>query len=666
MIYLGVDAQRKVIALFHFALRQGGVLLLGNAESVGAATDRFEVMSKDARVYRHIGRSRPGDVDFAKSAGLSVRVPTTAAAAVPPSRQAALAAFCQAHALQIHGPATVVSNRKHECLYSLGAIERYLRIAPGHATLNLLSMVHEELRGRLRSAILRAIKDDQPVTVKGGRTNFGGINVAFDIEVHPVQNDGEDLLVIYFIDQPERKVPQAAASAGTALLMAHVTELEQELATTQAELQGAIRSLEVSGDEQKAINENALSANEEFQSTNEELLTSKEELQSLNEELTALNSQLQETLEQQRTTSNDLQNVLFSTDVATLFLDSELKIRFFTPATKALFKVIKTDVGRPLEDLKSLAADETLTADARAVLIDATPVDREVQTSAGVWCRRILPYRTHAGAVEGVVITFTDITDRRHAAAALETAKREAEIANAAKSRFLAAASHDLRQPLQTLSLLQGLLANRVQGSATELVSRLDDTVGAMSGMLNALLDINQIEAGIVQAEVTDFRINHLLNHIKDAFTYQAQAQALELRIVPCGLMAHSDPRLLEQIVQNLVSNAMKYTKQGKILIGCRRSATMLRIEVWDTGIGISDGELDSIFEEYHQIGNAARERSRGLGLGLSIVQRLSVLLKHRVRVRSRLGKGSVFSVDVPVSSADPTAALQQSDVSNR
>ena len=168
--------------------------------------------------------------------------------------------------------------------------------------------------------------------------------------------------------------PPIAAAAGD---ITRVTELEQELAATRTELQGAIRNLEYSSEEQRAINEEALSINEEFQSTNEELLTSKEELQSLNEELTALNSQLQETLERQRTTANDLQNVLYSTDVATLFLDRDLNIRFFTPACKALFNVIPSDVGRPLADLNSLSADRALTADAQAVLASCAGRSRD-------------------------------------------------------------------------------------------------------------------------------------------------------------------------------------------------------------------------------------------------------------------------------------------------
>ena len=267
-----------------------------------------------------------------------------------------------------------------------------------------------------------------------------------------------------------------------------------------------------------------------------------------------------------------------------------------------------------------------------------------------------MPYRTQEGDVEGVVISFADITERRRIAEELGAAKRQAELASAAKSRFLAAASHDLRQPLQTLALLQGLLAKLVEGErAQKLVTRLDETLSAMSGMLNTLLDINQIEAGIVQAEMANFPINDLLSRMRDEFTYHANASRLALRVVPCSLSVHSDPRLLEQMMRNLLSNALKYTKRGKVLLGCRRHEGMLSIEVWDTGIGIRDEELQEIFEEFHQVDNAARERSRGLGLGLSIVQRLGNLLGHRIRVRSQPGKGSVFAVDVMLPSGGTT-----------
>ena len=378
---------------------------------------------------------------------------------------------------------------------------------------------------------------------------------------------------------------------------------------------------------------------------------SKEGLQSLNEELNALNSRLQETLDRHRTTADDLQNVLYSTKIATIFLDTRFNIRFFTPATRALFNVIPSDLGRPLTALKSLAADGDLLQEARMVLEGQAPVEREIQGQSGAWfVRRIMPYRTRDEKVEGVVITFEDVTERRRIADALTVAKRQAELANVAKSRFLAAASHDLRQPLQTLALLQGLLAKNVVGEkAQRLVGRIDDALSAMTGMLNTLLDINQIEAGSVIPETVEFPVNELFDRLREELTYHAQAAGLALRVVPCSLSVRSDRRLLEQMIRNLLSNALKYTQSGKVLVGCRRRQGKLRVEVWDTGIGIPDSELQAIFEEYHQVDNAARQRSRGLGLGLSIVKSLGQLLGHPIGVRSSHGKGSVFSIEVPL-----------------
>ena len=647
LIYLRPEAQAKIISLFHFALREGGVLLLGSSETIADSEGRFEAISKSDRLYRHIGRVRPGELGFSLSAGDGARVPDRAGPGHAPAGQTVLAELCRRLVIEAYAPAAVLINGKHECLYSLGPTDRYLRMAPGPPTHDLLALARPQLRTKLRSAIQQARRENARIIVGGSRTGPDGAAVSFNIDVRPVPSDGEELLLICFVDEPQqaqrrdRPIPPAD--------IARVAELEQELEATRTELQGAIRDLEISSEEQMAINEEALSVNEEFQSTNEELVTSKEELQSLNEELTALNGQLQETLERQRTTANDLQNVLYSTNVATVFLDTDLNIRFFTPATTSLFNVIPSDVGRPLADLNSLAADGALLADARAVLKTLVPIEREIEARSGAWyVRRILPYRTQDDGVEGVVITFVDISERHHAADALEAATRQAERANVAKSRFLAAASHDLRQPLQTLAMLQGLLAKKVEGKvAPRLTALLDQTLDAMSGMLNALLDVNQIDAGIVRAEMVDFPINDLLDRLREEFTYHAQAKGLILRVLPCSLSVRSDPRFLEQMIRNLLSNALKYTEHGKVLLGCRRHEGMLSVEVWDTGIGIPPEELEAIFEEYHQLDNAARERTRGLGLGLSIVERLGKLLTHRVHVRSHPGKGSAFAIEI-------------------
>ena len=783
LIYLQPEAQERVLLLLHFALREGGILMLGDSEAVGSLDDRFEPISKMQRIYRQIGRSRPGEVDFPIGSGGGARAIWPGGTHSAAVRGISARDLTQRLLLERYAPASVLINRKHECLYYSGPTDRFLQVAEGEPGRDLLAMAREGLRNKLRAAIQQASREHAHATATGAQASFGGSTLTVRIEVDPVRRDGEELLLVSFFDEParEQRLDRPAEPADD---LPKVAELERELDATRKELQTAIQDLEIANEEQKAINQEAMSANEEFQSTNEELMTSREELQSLNEELTALNSQLQETLERQQSMANDLQNILDSSGVATLFLDSVLNIRFFTPAAKSLFRVIATDIGRPLADLTPLAADRDLLADARAVLTSLTPLGREIEAEGGAWyVRRILPYRTQDNRIDGVVITFADIseikaaereiraaraysdsiidtirqplvvldaelqvvsanrsfyrtfgltreetvgrileiaddgcpeimglrsflgrvrvepvpvedyeveielpllgrrrlllnareirdgplggrkillaiddiTERRQATEALEAAMREAEQANLGKSRFLAAASHDLRQPLQTISLLYEILVKKIEDEATlRLVARLDETANSMSSMLDTLLDINQLEAGIVRREMVDFPINAVLKQLRTQFMFHATAHRLGWRVVPSSLNVRSDPRLLEQMIRNLLSNAVKYTNKGKILLGCRRRGDKLRIEVWDTGIGIPEEELPAIFEEFHQLDNPARERSKGLGLGLTIVERLADLLGHAVDVRSIPGKGSVFAVEVPLVSGAP------------
>lgn len=652
LIYLRPDAQATALSLFHFALHDGGLLLLGSSETAGESENRFEAVSKPTRLYRRTGQTRPGEVAFTMRPGVGTRVVARPGPFVPTSPRANLVELSRRMLMEAYAPAAVLINANHECLYFLGATDRYLKVATGHPTHDLLVLVRQDLRDKLRSAVRQARQDRQRVHTPGGRRDGDDGKHWFRIDVQPVPAPGEELYLVCFVDEPTHDGDHERPKTRDGI--AKVAELERELAATKTELLAAVRNLEMANEEQKAINEEALSVNEEFQSTNEELLTSKEEMQSLNEELTALNGQLQESLEQQRRTSNDLLNVLNSTDVATLFLDQDLRIRFFTAATKSLFNVIPGDVGRPLGDLNALAPDDSLLTDAGEVLNSLAAMQREVEAGDGTWfMRRIMPYRTRENHVEGVVITFADITLQKQAADAQRAAKLEAERASVAKSRFLAAASHDLRQPLQTLALLQGRLEELVTDPAIrKLVTMFDQTLGGMSDMLNTLLDLNQIEAGIVQPTMVSHRVDELLSRLRDAFSYEALAHGISLRVVPCSLSIRTDPHLLEQMLRNLLSNAMKYARGRKVLVGCRRRAGRLSIEVWDTGPGIPRSELQAIFNEFHQLDNPARERKRGLGLGLSIVQRLGDMLGHGIAVRSQQGRGSVFAVEVDIVAA--------------
>ena len=649
LIYFGPEAQATVISLCHFALNENGILLLGNTETVGPDSSRFDVLDKPSRIFRRKGQR--GRFVFASNASDNVRTPMQRDPV--PNRQAALAELCRRTIIDNYAPATVLINRKYEYLYSLGPVQRYLRIAPGYPTQDIFTVTPRSIHTKLRSALHRAFQEKVRTVSTGFYHDADDMLLHYEIVAQPVSIDGEDLLLVSFLDTEK---PPQLSDPSSLVHDEHSHALARELSATRTELHAAIRDLENTAEEQKAVNAETLSLNEEYQSANEELLTSKEELQSLNEELTALNSQLQEALERQRATANDLENVLYSTDVATIFLDPDLNIRFFNPATRSIFNAILGDIGRPLTDLNSRVPDSALLADATAVLKGSVNKEREVRTAGGNWfLRRVMPYRTQEGGTEGVVITFADVTTQHHAHEALGRAKRAAERANAAKSRFLAAASHDLRQPLQSLVLLQGLLEKAVEGEkARKFVRSFRDTLHSMSGMLNALLDINQIEAGTVYPRIATCRVNEVLQRLNDEFSYSAMEKGISLRFVPSSLLVRTDPRLLEQMIRNLLANAVKYTRKGKILLGCRRHRDTLSIEVWDSGIGIPSHQLQSIFDEYHQAANDGTEVELGLGLGLSIVKRLGLLLGHKINVRSVSGKGSVFTIQLALGREEP------------
>jgi signal transduction histidine kinase/CheY-like chemotaxis protein len=236
------------------------------------------------------------------------------------------------------------------------------------------------------------------------------------------------------------------------------------------------------------------------------------------------------------------------------------------------------------------------------------------------------------------------------ATAQLEEKKEEAERANRAKSRFLAAASHDLRQPLHALGLFVASLQNKpLPGESRRIVSQIERSVLAMQDLLEALLDISRLDAGVIVPAVVDFPIYKLLSAMELNYVPAAERKGITFRAVPCSLVVRTDPILLERILLNLVSNAVRYTERGKVLLGCRRVGTDLRVEVWDTGIGIAPDQQQHIFEEFYQVAGPRQDVETGLGLGLAIVDRLAKLLGHKVAMRSIRGKGSAFGVYVPL-----------------
>ncbi|WP_062480491.1 ATP-binding response regulator [Variovorax boronicumulans] len=253
-------------------------------------------------------------------------------------------------------------------------------------------------------------------------------------------------------------------------------------------------------------------------------------------------------------------------------------------------------------------------------------------------------YRTQVDSLE---LRFENLYLLRQ----LRLEKDAAERSDLAKSRFLAAASHDLRQPVHALSLFVGVLRGQALPAASRhVVDSIGRAAAAMGLLFEGLLNISRLDAGVVRVKARPFALAGLLDQIQLEFAPQAAGKALSLRLRAGDAVVHSDPALLDRVLRNLVENAIRYTVRGGVLIGCRRAgADALRIEVWDTGPGIPPTEQEQVFWEFHQLGNPERDRTKGLGLGLAIVRRTAALLGHPLALRSRVGRGTVFSVTVPL-----------------
>ena len=237
----------------------------------------------------------------------------------------------------------------------------------------------------------------------------------------------------------------------------------------------------------------------------------------------------------------------------------------------------------------------------------------------------------------------------------LERQRDIAESANLAKSKFLAAASHDLRQPIHALGLFVGALRGLVLPRAAEpLVDQIEASINALEGLFSALLDISRLDAGVVAVERRPFAIRSALDRVCREYAHEAEAKGVRLAWQDCAAIVDSDPVLVERILRNLVSNAVRYTDRGRILVGCRRRGPAIALQVWDTGAGIALDEQGRVFQEYYQIGNPERDRSKGLGLGLAIVRRLAELLDCELKLRSEPGSGSCFELTLPLARDAP------------
>jgi len=414
LIYLAPEMQKRLLPLFHYSLNPGGILFLGSAETIGGFTDLFAPLVGESRIFRRNESAlRPEPVEFPSSFAPVARGGTEPRPA--PRPPLSLQSLADQLILQRYAPPAVLVNDKGDILYISGRTGKYLEPAAGKANWNLFAMAREGLRLELAGAFQKALRQKDTVTLRGLKIGTNGGQQCVDLTVRRLDEPEplRGLVMIVFTDVAapvETKGPDGLRKT-PARSVTRLAELEQEFQRARAEARAMREEMQTSQEELRSANEELQSANEELQSTNEELTTSKEEMQSMNEELQTLNAELQAKVDELSQASNDMKNLLESTDIATLFLDKELHVRrFTTPATK-IIKLIPGDVGRPITDLASDLDYPMLAADVRDVLRTLAATEKSVAACDGRWFTvRIMPYRTLDDRIDGVVITFADIT----------------------------------------------------------------------------------------------------------------------------------------------------------------------------------------------------------------------------------------------------------------
>jgi two-component system CheB/CheR fusion protein len=801
LIYLNRDVQARVLEMFHFALKPGGYLFLGGSESAESVTDLFIPVDKKNRIYR----ARP----TARSAGYSTplpsnvsRLPETGSRA-PVRRQFSYAEVHQRALAQI-APPSVVLDHESNIVHMSGDAGQFFRMAGGEPSRNVLALVLPELRLELRSALYQVQQGSTAVECRPIALPSPERQASIGMEVQPYRDDdsaGEFVLVLFKeIEAQVPPPPPSGAARGHDLVLA---QLEAELQRKKEQLQETIEHSEISTEELRASNEELQAINEELRSATEELETSKEELQSVNEELITVNYELKVKVEETGKANDDLNNLIASTDIATVFVDSALRIKRFTPRAADIFSIIASDLGRSLLDLTHRLDYDQLADDVNTTFETLRPVEREVRSNDGRWyIVRLLPYRTTEDRIEGAVMTFFDISARRQAeeqARASEARMRlvaestndyailttdadgcvtswnkgaerifgygegemlgqtldrlyppedlergvpeeelrrareegrsederwhlrrdgsrffasgvtsplgpnaaygyakiardetervrqnhereealsqeqqrrsSAQSASAMKDEFLAIMSHELRQPLNMISINADLLGRipevRQSATAVRCTEAIRTSVLSQATIIEDLLDLSRVRTGKLTLSVAPVDAAKVVKAIVDVTRADPASQGLEFATsgLEEGMLVMADTVRLEQIVMNLVSNAIKFTPAGgRISLALAREDGNMRLDVADSGQGIAAGSLSKVFEMFGQPNSVTTRAKGGLGIGLALVRELVHLHGGRIEARSEgIGKGACFSVWLPLmeQGGGDTAATQ-------
>ncbi|WP_181869966.1 chemotaxis protein CheB [Halomonas sp. DQ26W] len=634
LIYLQRGVQRDVTQVFHYALNPSGYLVLGTSETTGRS-DLFQIEKKQHCVYRK--RDVPTQAlqlpVFPFTGGRHSR------ADVQPVADAKLpASYGALHQKMVerYAPPSILLNSGNMVVHLSENVGRYLVHPGGEPTFSVFKLVREELRLELRAALSAASKEGRPVRSQPIRIRLDGERRHVVMHVRPAeQREEQALTLVLFEERTETRKEVAGRATGDG---ASASELEAELELNKQRLQAVIEDYELGQEEMRAANEELQSANEELRSTMEELETSKEELQSMNEELATVSQENRHKVEELSQLSNDLQNLLSATGIATIFLDAELRILRFTPQVGRLFNIRMADRGRPLSDLTHRLGYDQLNGDSQDVLAKPEPIDREVEDIEGNWyLTHVRPYRNTSDDIAGVVITFVDITERKRFEEELADANRALEarvrerikldselaskltMAEQEERRRVSQVLHDdLQQLLYGLQIKQRLIQKTLSEAGHQQLTEL--VGGTLSWIRQAIETTRQLTVDLSPPTLKTEGLAEALEWL--------QRQMLELHELTVEMTVHHPPHtpdkdlrvLLFQIVRELLFNVKKHSDVSLAHIELDQTQVHILIRVSDLGSGFDLPTVEADHEAHPGFGLVtSRERLRLLGGSMQI-----------------------------------------------
>jgi two-component system CheB/CheR fusion protein len=658
LIYFQPQAQQRALSLFHFGLKTGGILVLGPSETPGELLDEFETIDDHWKIFRKRRDVRlPTELRYPLPRALSQSPTLPRASAASAGRGLPDAALLGAYdwLLARHMPPAILINERHELLHVFGGAEKYLRVRAGRPTGDALDYFAGELRTTVLGAIKKVHRDNAPLRYNGVRVETPQGSESVRVVVEPIFNARAGVRQLLVAIEP---MVETQLSAAEAIEDTHVRQmsrdrietLEDELRFAKENLQATVEELETSNEELQATNEELVASNEELQSTNEEL-------HSVNEELYTVNAEYQKKINDLTELTSDLDSLMESTDVATVFLDRDLCIRKFTPQIVPIFRLMPHDIGRSIDSFAHHLDRPSLIDDMRRVLHTGHPIEDEVQNRAGRWLfLRLLPYRSKK-QIEGIVLTLIDIE-------ALKRSQQSLALAVKQRDDFLAMLSHELRNPLSAVLSAVQLLDHAADDRAMveQSLAVVKRQSLHMSRLLDDLLDISRMTRNKLELKRSKFDLRDAadaaIETVRPAVKRNGQSLITELPSEP--LIVDGDYDRLRQVQVNLLANAVKFSARGaEIHHSLAAEDGWAVIRVRDHGDGIAPDMIDKIFQPFVQSRRTQPHSDGGMGVGLTLVRTLVDLHGGSVSAHSEgAGQGSLFEVRIPLAdNAESTVA---------